>query len=369
MRTILAAMILLATATTASAQDGSGASSAARPVVDRNCTDDDGNDRCGREAQDRMRALYGIESSEDLLARGVTMRRAMFVDGYGNDVAAITFWREPGKAPMVEVRSPQAAGGEEPQPLRAAISGKTWDEVISASAYFDRELAPEPGEADDNGGLPSFCLHSWVVVVDAVDAPRVSPNIVFGTGSVDEARDSKLPVEVTTTPADVRSDTEDACAAGLAMDYAFELAAIALTELTECGSLKLDDYRNEPQLLGMCHQLRGDRLVAGEASVIAGKLRRALLTESELEPGWLFVGFGTERQNRYLAAVEGGDTYFSAPVGIDADHAVIKGEIVWSEENGPPVERADLTLNLLRVTGDFVIDTFEVSPRRPFERR
>jgi hypothetical protein len=367
MRGILAAMVLLAAAGTAAAQDGA----AARPAVDRNCTDDNGRDRCGREAQDRMRALYGIDSPEDLLARGVTMRRATFVDGYGNDVAAITFWREPGKAPMVEVRSPRSGERDEPQPLRATISGKTWDEVVSASVYFDRELAPEPrpgGENDTVPPPPSICLHSWVVVVDAVDAPRVNPSIVFGTGSIGAARDPQLPVEVTNTPASIRSDTEDACSAGLAMNYAFELAKIALGQLSECSSLDLDEFRNAPHLLGMCHQLRGDRLVAGEASVIPGKLWRAQRTGSELEMSWLFAGSGTERQKRYLAAIEGGSAWFKAPVGIDADHAVIDGGITWTADNGPPLEQADLRLNLLRVTGDFVIDTFEVSNRRPYQR-
>jgi len=373
MRAILATMALLAATTGASAQDGSEASGEVRSAVDRNCMDDDGNDRCRRQAHDRMRALYGIESAEDLLARGVTMRRAMFVDGYGNDVVAITFWREPETAPMVEVRSPRADGGEQSRPLRTAISGKTWAEVVSASAYFDRELATEPrqeGEDDSFPPPPNICLHSWVVVVDAVDAPRVSPNIVFGTGSVAAARDSSLPVEATSTPASIRSDTEDACSRGLAIAYAFELAEIALGQLAECSSLELDDFRNEPHLLGLCHQLRGDRLVAGEASAIPRNLQRALRTGSELELSWLFVGSGVERsrQNRYRAAIEGGNTYFEPPLGIDADHAVIKGEVVWTQENGPPVERADLTLNLLRVTGDFVIDTFEVSARRPYER-
>lgn len=374
MRAIVAIMALLA-ATAAAAAQGASASSGQIPgMVDRDCRDDDGNDRCGREAHGRMRALYGIESSEDLLARGVTMRRAMFVDGYGNDLVAVTFWREPGKPPMVEVRSPQTEGGEDPQPLRAAISGKTWGEVVSASAYFDRELAAEPAPAGAGDGFPpppSICLHSWVVVVEAVDAPRVSPNIVFGTSSAAAARDPSLPVEVTRTPASTRTATEDACSSGLAMVYAFKLAEIARDQLAECSSLALEDFRNEPQLLGLCHQLRGDRLAAGEASAIPRKLQRALRTGSELELSWLFVGSGVDRsrQNRYLAAIAGANAYFKPPTGIDADHATIEGEVVWTRENGPPVERADLTLNLLRVTGDFVIDTFEVFARQPYDAR
>ena len=50
-------------------------------VWERGCGDDDGNDRCDPAVQDRMRALYGLESPEALLARGVTVRRAMFDDG------------------------------------------------------------------------------------------------------------------------------------------------------------------------------------------------------------------------------------------------------------------------------------------------
>lgn len=370
MRAKLAAMVLLATATAVWAQDSSPTLSERLDAYQRGCRDDDGKDRCSPEAHDRMRALYGLESPEELLARGVTMRRALFVDGYGNDVAAITFWREPGMAPMVEVRSPRAGEGEEPQPLRTAISGETWAEVLSGSTFFDRELAAPPAQAEGGDSVPpppSICLHAWIVAVTAVDAPQVSQNIVYGSGSIAAARDPALPVEVAMTPPSIRSDNESACSPGLATEYAYELASIARRQLAECSSLDPGDFRNEAHLLGLCHRLRGDRLVAGEASVLPAKLRRAQRTGSELELSWLFAGTGHARQNRYLAAIEGGNTYFGAPVGIDADHAVIEGEVVWFGENGGPPERASLTLNLLRVTGDFVIDTFEVSERRRYE--
>lgn len=372
MRAIFAALVLVAASTAASAQERPPASVESRGLPDADCSDDDGNDRCSRTAHERMRGLYGIESPKVLLARGVTMRRAMFVDGYGNDLVAITFWREPGKAPMVEVRTPQAEGGEEPQPLRAAVSGRTWDEIVAASAYFDRDLAaepPQPGSAAMSPPGPRLCLHSWVVVAEAIDAPRVSPNIVFGTGSVAAARDPSLPVEVVTTPASIRSDTEDACSDGLGMAYAMKLAKAGLDQLTECSSLKLDEFRNEPHLLATCHRLRGDRLVAGEANALPQRLRRALSTENAQQVGRLFVGTGIERQNRYRSAIAGGSVYFEAPVGIDADHATIEGEVVWTGEDGSPTERADLTLNLLRITGGFVIDTFEISGRRPHRPR
>lgn len=366
MRAILAVIVLMAVSTAASAQERPSASAETRSSPDPDCSDDGGNVRCGRASHERMRALYGIESPEALLARGVTVRRAMFVDGYGRDMVAVTFWREPGKVPMVEVRSPRAEGGEEPQPLRAAVSGRAWEEIVSASAYFDRDLAPDAATSPPG---PRLCLHSWVVVVEAVDAPRVVPNIVFGTGSVAQDRDPSLPVEVITTPASIRSDTEDACSDGLGMNYAMELAKAGMAQLTECSALKLDDFRNEPHLLATCHRLRGDRIVAGEANVTLGRLQRALRTENAQELRWLFVGTGDQRQNRYRAAIAGGNVYFTPPVGIDADHATINGEVVWNGQDGSPAERADLTLNLLRVTGDFVVDTFELSKRRPYRPR
>lgn len=372
MRAIAAWIALLAASAAAQAQVPSSVFTELREAYESGCRDDDGNDRCSREAQDRMLAQYGLESAQDMLARQATMRRALFVDGYGNDIVAITFWHEPGMVPMVEVRSPSTDKEANPEPLRAAISAETWAKVLSGSVFFDRELAPTPAAAVEDGSFPvppPLCLHAWIVAVTAVDAPRVGQNVVYGTGSMAAARDPALPVEVTLTPERIRSDNESACTPGLATYYAHELASIARRHLSECSSLSLDDFRNEAHLLGLCHQLRGDRLTAGEASVVPRKLQRALRAGTELEFGWLFVGSGTERQNRYLAAIDGGNATFKPPVGIDADHAVIEGEVVWTDENRRSAERADLRLNLLRVTGEFVIDTFEVSERRPYEPR
>src|SRR5690606_35906000 len=102
---------------------------------------------------------------------------------------------------------------------------------------------------------------------------------------------------------------------------------------------------------------------------IVRKLDRALRLEQKQELQWLFVGFGHERADLFLAALDGGSPHLFAPVGRNADYATVEGQVVYfDEEAGGVDEVADITLSLLRQVGDFVIDTFEVSNRRPLTR-
>lgn len=365
---LIAAFLLLATGSAGHAQERESSGEELQSIFDRGCGDDRGNDRCDGEVQRRMRETYGLESAAVLLEQGVTLRRAMFVDGYGNDVAAISFVRYPGRPPMVEVRSPQRESASRASPLTAPVQSETWATVVSRSENFDQLLARElPRDtADGADALPNLCLHAWFVVVEAVDAPRVSPNVLAGTGSEAEERDPFLPVEAPMEPGKIRLDAESACADGLAVNYAFELADVALASLPECGTLSLDDFRTIAALLGQCHQLGGDRLVAGEASRTAAKLERALRLGQTRELEWLFVGLGETRAARLIEALDGGSLFLRAPIGLDADHAAIQGQVVhFGAENEEPAQVSDISLQLLRQTGDFVIDTFAVSSRRP----
>ena len=53
--------------------------------------------------------------------------------------------------------------------------------------------------------------------------------------------------------------------------------------------------------------------------------------------------------------------------GVDPDHARIAGQVIFRTEGGTNDWQArDITLNLLRQTGDFVIDTFDIGARRPY---
>jgi hypothetical protein len=339
-------------------------------IFDRGCGDDRGIDRCDEAVQQRMRDLYRLESPTKMLEQGITARRAMFVDGYGNDMAAITFARRPGESPTVEVRAPIAEGQPPPRPLVANISNETWATVLARSKDFDQQLARElPRASPDGGEEPTLniCLHAWFVVAEAVDAPRVSPNVLAGTGSEDSARDAALPVEAPMQPGTVRSDAESACAGGLAVDYAFELASMALIALPECSTLNFDDFRNQVVLLGQCYGLGGDRLTAGEAYRTVSKLERALRREDKEDLSWLFVGVGDTRADLFMAALGGGSPYLLAPTGVDADHAEVPGQVIYlDKDRGEIAEVADLSLQLLRQVGEFVIDTFQVANRRPF---
>lgn len=89
--TAIGLLAFTASASIVQAQDAPRSMEEMREIFDRGCGDDNGTDRCDGAVQERMRELYGIEPPEALLAKGATIRRAMFVDGYGNDVAAITF--------------------------------------------------------------------------------------------------------------------------------------------------------------------------------------------------------------------------------------------------------------------------------------
>ena len=335
-------------------------------VFDRGCGDDNGVDRCDSDVQRRMLELYGVESAEDLVASGTSAYRAMFVDGYGNDIAVVSFIREPGVSPYVEVRTPKAGDGAAPaEPLRAPIGKAMWEDVIGSAVHFDEKLAREVQPAE-NDGVTLTCLHGWFVVAEAAVAPRVAQNVLAGTGSAAAERDVSLPVEARMREASIRRDAESACADGLAVGFAFGLADLAAKALPQCTTFDTDDFRNTPMVLSACARSSGDRLVAGDASRLTSKLKQALRLENEDELTWLFVGYGEERARRFLTAIDGGQVYFGQPDGLDTDHARVEGWIVFGRgqsENSREV--ADITLNLLRQTGDFVIDTFEVGSREP----
>ncbi len=318
-----------------------------------------------------MHTQYGIADARDLLNANITTRRAMFVDGYGNDVAAVVFKREPGETPFVEVLIPGEGLADERGHLRATVSDVTWREVLGRSSHFDQLLAREV--ADSNSDGTSICLHGWFVVVDAVDAPRVSPTILAGTGSIGQERDPALPVDPPMEEGVVRSDAEGACAGGLAMSYAFALADMAYESLPQCSTLSMDNFRTRANLLAACRMLDGDRLVAGEAYGEVARLERLLRMErrgtssQDQELQWLFVGYGDARLRLLRDALDGGYLSFTRFAGIDPDHAEAHGQVAYAGEDGIPVEVADVTLTMLRQTGEFKIDTVRVSDRRPFE--
>ena len=350
----LAATLMLAAPSNLWAQDADADSD----VFERGCGDDRGVDRCDDAIQARMHALYEIDAPEAVLARDITMRRAMVVDGYGGDVVALTLFREPGDGPRIEVRAP---GGDHP-PLEAALSLEQWRRAGEAMELFDRKLEPEV-EADGRPAPPPICLHSWVAVLEAVDAPRVHPNVVLGTGSADRERDPRAPVDPHLTKAQIRRATQNACGPSLAWPAAYALAEIATEALDACGTLDPDHHRGAFGLLAFCARMRGDRLAAGQADGMGRSLDTALRSEDAMALRRLFVGVGARRSDAFRAAIGDADRIaLEPPEGIDADHVRLKGRILFYSDDRE--EEADVRLDLIRSMGDFVIDTFEVGERR-----
>ena len=208
------------------------------PVGD--CHDDDMVDRCSAEQQRRVRELFGVQPIEVHRDAGDQVRRAFYVDGYGNDVVAIVFVRPKGGDPALQVHFPRASDGKRPEPLQAPVPHGVWESVIRLSSHFDEQLKRLP-EVPSGSGEITLCMHSWVFTVEATDP------------AIGEYR-----------PATLRRKTEDSCDDGLAEAYANELTRAAVPLLPPCARLDPREHRNEAMLLSACRLLRGDRLAAAE---------------------------------------------------------------------------------------------------------
>ena len=204
------------------------------------CRDDDGVDRCSADQQRRVRELFGVKPIEAHRDAGDQVRRAFYVDGYGNDVVAIMFIRPKGGDPSLWIHFPKASDGTRSEPLQAPVPAEVWDGVIRRSSHFDKPLHPLPEARSDSGEI-TLCIHSWVYTVEATD-----------------------PAAGEYRPATLRRKTEDACDDGLAEVYAGELQRAAVALLPPCDRLDRSQHRNEATLLSTCRLLRGDRLAAAE---------------------------------------------------------------------------------------------------------
>lgn len=350
MRLYPAIALLIAITSGAGAQTGETAADRAariQSVFDRGCADNEGTDRCDAEVQRRMRELYGLADAETLAGQGVVLRRAMFVDGYGNDVVAISVSRAPGRSPTVEISTPRGEQGPEPQSLYAAISQSIWQHVMDSSGNFDRRIEGERnlGELNESGGL---CLHGWFVVVESVD-------LAF----LDTVGREILPLRI-------RRDAEGSCGDGLAEPFAFELAEIAIKNMQECSSLEPDDARNDAALLALCHQMRGDRIAAGEAYQFTEELSSLESWPEGDRLFWLFAPVAHDLSEPFKQALDGGRFYLAPPHAIDVDHAEVEGHVVFPASEGD-TQYVDIKLKLIRENAGFVILSYEISERRLLE--
>ncbi|ATI80638.1 hypothetical protein [Sphingobium yanoikuyae] len=197
------------------------------------CNDDRGTDRCAGGSRAQQRRLYKVASTEDFANKQVQLVRAFFVDGYGQDIALVTFKRAPGEDLQVEVRLPDPDGKLASPPLVGQLSGAAWTDIMASAGTFDRDLVP----LQKRNGELSICLHSWVSTVEVVD---------------ENGR--------------VRRKTSSACGGdSLVTAYAFKMASIAVASFSFCSTLSPEASRNDVTRLADCWRLRGDRAAAAQA--------------------------------------------------------------------------------------------------------
>lgn len=301
-------------------------------LLSSDCHDDNMRDRCDPESQRQVRALYNARPIEEMAVGGVQVRRAFYVDGYGQDMPLVSFERAPGADPRVVVYVPKLEedGSRRVLELAAPVPLVVWNEVIAGTQHFDRALTPLRPQLPDDAIV--MCLHSWVVTMEASDPRRERP---------------------------VRRRTEDSCNDGLTVDAAFDLARQAYALLPACNALRLDQYRNEVSLFWACAVLEGDRLAAAEALNQATALNNA----REQSPGLIhdmaqlnWAGEPSVRGHAVRAAwarlMDNEYVHFERIVGEDANQARLLGYIddwdhsarpryrfarveqVWVRENG-----------------------------------
>jgi hypothetical protein len=323
------------------------------------CTDDNGSDRCSPVAQAKTRDKYGLADIATLIAQGTYVRRTMLVAGYGRDILAVSFVRQKGMDPFVEIRGPQAKGGKSPRSLSMPISLSEWNNVLSQGSYFDRNLAPILAE----NGKPepmNICLHSWMVTVEAADPARLSSNTLPAMEEDPE----------------IRTKTQSACDGGLAIQYAFQLADLAYDMLPVCQSIDLELQRDRVTALNTCLSLSGDRAAAGQALSLPHGISKALNiypkdpAQTQKALGWLIVSAdpndgskagsdGITRAERaaLIATLQQGDIYFSGYNGIDADHVEIDAMQVQrrGDQPSPDDPQRNIKIYASREVGEFRI--------------
>jgi len=316
-------MSLALTGQDACAADASSDACAAGWRARPNCFDDNLTDRCAEAEQARVRALLGMASIEEEAASGAEIYRAFFVDGFGRDLPAVSFERRPNEPPKVVI---YGMGRQRSGPVVA----RTWDQVVGRSRHAAKAISNAPPESD---GVDEtvICLHSWVATFEATTNDRGQ--------------------------AGIRRRTEGACQRGLTMEYAFELAALAVSSLPMCDRLKPENHRNDVARLAMCLMLEGDALAAADllnekgdpprpqgAAVTADQWREWLGSGHAARIDWSGETFA-ERQPYYRVRADKPDLpqflvlraeatgafnlYAARYVGESVNRARVEGEITY----------------------------------------
>lgn len=326
--------------------------------------DDNGVDRCAAATHGRVLSQFGVAPIEQMQAEGAVVRRAFLVNGHGGDMPLVSFERHPGHGPSlnVYVLIPTGHAQHRVVLMSAAVPLDRWTEVLDNSRNFDRTLAPAPDRETPD---PAGCLHQWVATVEATD----------------QIDDFLVRYEPRT-----RRRTQVACAQGLAFDYAFDLANMAVHILPQCEAIATRRERNDPGVLSICGMFEGDRIAAAEAwnqyvevpyvgvdNITAASVALVFHDSIEItrpgEPAARGLQEAAAQWSRIF------DRRYYIPtrvVGLDADHVRIEGFIrsiasedpwrwriepavqTWVRENG-----FDFRLTGLTIEAETIVDQFE----------
>ncbi len=204
------------------------------PVVSPDCLDDNHTDRCDAANRDRMLARFDAPTIEADASAGAEVYRALYIDGYGQELPIIAVERRAGQPPQAVFY------GVEGRRLDGLLGDAQWKRVQREARFADQDVRapPPPGTPE---GIRGLCLHSWVTTIEMANAPA----------------DRSL-----STP--VRRRTEDACGAGLTTQTAFLFSELALDAFPQCSLLDRTYYRSLVHLLDVCASLEGDVLAASE---------------------------------------------------------------------------------------------------------
>jgi hypothetical protein len=209
------------------------------------CADDSGGDRCSEAAVKAWQDLYSLSPIEKMAQDGATVRRVLYVDGYGNDWLAISAIRAKGARPILELRTPRR-DGQAATTRQSAISEAVWDDILADAEAAHRRYRDEP---EPDGGEISICLHGSVSRVESADPRRLATNVL-----------GQLWLDATS-----RGTTSSACQANPASKFARHLAQAAVRSFPECAALDIDGKRDLVTLLETCLRLSGDLIAAGHA--------------------------------------------------------------------------------------------------------
>jgi hypothetical protein len=217
------------------------------------CRADRNTENCAAARARYFQRLYGVRPFEAHRDAGDQVRRVFYVDGYGNDVVAISFERHPGRDPMLFVYLQHLAGEPAPAPLQAPVPEAVWHDLIERSALLDRRVVPEPEPAPSAEGEQTvrLCTDGWTYTAEATDPPPFEG------------------AEPTLT-----RRTEGACDDGLIELFAGEVERAAFPLIPHCAGLDRSQYRNAATLFQTCAVLRGDRMAAAVAMNSAHELFR-----------------------------------------------------------------------------------------------